>query len=41
MLLNLKSSTAIAGNEPAKPDCTNHKNNPAKNYVPDPGHIIH
>jgi len=41
MLLNLKSSTAIAGNEHRKPDRQNNKNNPSINLVPNPGHIIH
>jgi hypothetical protein len=41
MLHNLKSSVAIAGHEPGKPDPTNNKINPAKNHVPNTGHIIH
>jgi hypothetical protein len=41
MLHNLESFAAIAGKTSEKPGSKNTKNNPAKNYVPNPGHIIH
>lgn len=41
MLHNLKSFAAIAGNAHEKPGLAPTKNNPIKNHVPNPGHIIH
>jgi hypothetical protein len=41
MLHNLKSFAAIAGKPPEKPNRAPTKNNPIKNHVPNPGHIIH
>lgn len=37
MLHNLKSSAAIAGNGPGKPDSANNKNNPTKKSRPQRG----